>query len=274
MARLDLFVALLGAAALASCGSDSGEADVPRATSTAAPTNPATTAPTSPPTTPAAPEDEGPRVTRSSEVIGRSVEGRALRVRVVESPPARRDVLVVGSVHGDEPAGVTITRRLRRVTPPPGVALWILDLANPDGFRRETRQNARGVDLNRNFPFRWRPLSRGTFYSGPRPLSEPESRALHRFLGLLAPDVSIWYHQHAELVDASGGDPRIERRYARLVGLPYKKFIRPPGSITSWQNHTYPGDTAFVVELPAGPLSRSSARRHARAVLALAREGG
>ena len=127
------------------------------------------------------------------------------------------------------------------------------------------------MDLNRNFPYRWRPLPRGTYYSGPHPLSEPEARAIHSFILRQRPALSIWYHQHANLVDRSGGDPAIERRYARLVGMRFELFDRPPGSITSWQNHTFPGTTAFVVELPAGRLSAAATARHARAVLALAR---
>jgi protein MpaA len=210
------------------------------------------------------------RPATSSQIIGRSVQGRAIRaVRIGRGDVA---VLVVGCIHGDERAGRAVVARLRAARPPAGVSLWLVDLANPDGCRAGTRQNASGVDLNRNFPYRWRRLPRGTYYSGTGPLSEPEARALHGFLGAVRPAISIWYHQHARLVDASGGDPRVERRYARLVGLPYKRFARPPGSITSWQNRTFPRDTAFVVELPAGALTAGAARRHARAVLTVARE--
>ncbi|MFL5834681.1 MAG: N-acetylmuramoyl-L-alanine amidase, partial [Solirubrobacterales bacterium] len=43
------------------------------------------------------------------------------------------------------------------------------------------------------------------------------------------------------------------------------------GTAVSWQNHTFPGDSAFVVELPGGALPPAGVTRHARAVLALAR---
>jgi hypothetical protein len=43
-----------------------------------------------------------------------------------------------------------------------------------------------------------------------------------------------------------------------------------PGSITGWQDHTYPRDTAFVVELPPGRLTPSAVARHVAAILALA----
>jgi len=92
-------------------------------------------------------------------------------------------------------------------------------------------------------------------------------RVVRRF----RPTVSIWYHQHARLVDASGGDPRIERAYARMVGLPVRNFGRFPGSITGWQNSAYSRDTAFVVELPGGRLPSRSLDRHVAAVLRLAK---
>ena len=149
-------------------------------------------------------------------VLGRSVEGRGIVAHVVGSPSAPRRILVVGCVHGNERAGEAITRRLRTVTPPAGSALWLVDEFNPDGCLRGTRQNAHGVDLNRNSPWHWRPLEQpgGTFYSGIAPLSEPESRAIHALVARLRPEISIWYHQHASLVDdSSGGSSAIEGRY-------------------------------------------------------------
>jgi hypothetical protein len=86
----------------------------------------------------------------------------------------------------------------------------------------------------------------------------------------LHPAVSIWYHQHASLVDdSSGGSLAIESHYAHAVGLPRRNYGVFPGSITTWQDVTYPRDTAFVVELPPGPLPAASIARHVAAILAL-----
>ncbi len=206
--------------------------------------------------------------------FGRSVLGRALVARVVGDPGARHRVLVVGCVHGDERAGEAVTRRLRHARPPRGTALWLVDEINPDGCHAGTRGNAHGVDLNRNAPWRWRPLG-GIYYAGPRALSEPESRAIAALVRRVHPAVTIWYHQHAALVDPAGGDVRVERRYAQRVGLPLRDFHSGlTGIWTGWQNATRRRATAFVVELPPGALDAAAVARHTGAVLDAARRVG
>jgi protein MpaA len=222
------------------------------------------------PSAPGAAAPERPLVRDS--VLGRSVEGRAIRLTRVGDPRAARRVLVVGAIHGNEPAGGAVIRALRRGPVPAGVQLWLIGNLNPDGAAAGTRQNAHGVDLNRNFPDGWRAQGRpfDTYYSGPRPLSEPESRLAARLIRRLRPSVTVWYHQALALVDRGTADPALARRYARLSGLPVRRLGFLPGVATRWQNHLLPGAGAFVVELPAGPLSPARARRHARAVRAVA----
>jgi N-acetylmuramoyl-L-alanine amidase-like protein/zinc carboxypeptidase len=207
-----------------------------------------------------------------TERVGTSAQGRAITALRVGSPSARRIVLVVGEIHGTERAGIAVTRRLRSVRPPRGTALLLIDRINPDGAAKGTRHNARGVDLNRNFPFAWHGIGKpfDTYYPGPAPLSEPESLAATRLISRVRPRVTIWFHQMMRLVDRSGGDRFLERLYSRRSRLPYRTIAPLPGTATRWQNHTFPKDTAFVVELPAGSLSRAAVRRHASAVRAVA----
>lgn len=203
-------------------------------------------------------------------VLGHSVDGRPIVAFELGDPHSLRKVLVVGCVHGDEPAGTAVTSRLLTLAPPPGVDLWVVPSFNPDGQRSGARGNARGVDLNRNFPYRWRPLT-GVYYSGSRPLSEPESRTAYRLLRRLRPAISIWFHQHLDVVDVPGRNSALERRFARLVGLPAASLPRQPGSIVTWENAAYPRGSAFVVELPAGQLTASRAALFAGAIEAIAR---
>ena len=209
-----------------------------------------------------------------SRTIGYSVEHRAVPIVVVGDPHAPHPVLVVGCIHGNETAGIAVAHRLAAGPAPRGTALWIIPDLNPDGVAAGTRQNAHGVDLNRNFPYRWKALyAKGDLqYQGSRPLSEPESRLVHRLILRLKPRLSIWFHQPQGLIDLSGGNARIERRFADLSRLPLRQLTRYPGSAPTWQNHTFPDSTAFVVELPPGRPSRDGVARYAGAVLRVASE--
>jgi N-acetylmuramoyl-L-alanine amidase len=179
-------------------------------------------------------------------------------------------LLLVGSVHGNERAGEAVIERLRRSRPPRGTAFWLIPQANPDGAAAGSRHNAAGVDLNRNFPYRWREQD-GVYESGGGPASEPETQALQRFVERERPRVTVWYHQALRMVVKSSGDPVLEHTYSRASGLPRRRLPAYHGTATSWQNTSFDGDSAFVVELPGGALPRAGVRRHARAVLGLAR---
>jgi len=206
-------------------------------------------------------------------LTGRSVEGR----RIVAVRRGRADapirLLVSGSTHGTEPAGHAIVARLRKMTPPDGVQVWTVRSFNPDGAARGTRQNARGVDLNRNFPYRWRAAGRpwDTYYPGPSPASEPETRAEMRLIRRLEPQLTIHFHQALQLVDlTSGADSELVRYYARRTGLPARRLPYYRGTVTSWQNRGLDEGSAFVVELSAGALTPRRVQRHAYAALGTA----
>jgi N-acetylmuramoyl-L-alanine amidase/Zinc carboxypeptidase len=207
----------------------------------------------------------------AAALTGSSVEGRPLVAAHRGDPSAPRRVLVVGAVHGDEPGGRRIARAVLRATPPRGVQVWVVRDLNPDGSRRATRQNVRGVDLNRNFPHRWRRGARGRYWPGPRPASEPETRWAMRITRRIRPHVTVWLHQpYGFVVPAAGADRAIVRRYARAARLPVRRLPRYRGTAAGWQNALLPGGGAFVVELPAGRPGRATVRRHVRAVWAAA----
>ena len=205
-----------------------------------------------------------------TEVVGRSAQGRPIRALRVGRPRARVNLLVVGAVHGNELAGQAVVRRLARTRPPRGTAFWLVEDANPDGVRAGSRHNANGVDLNRNFSYRWAPLD-GTYESGAGAASEPETRALQAFIDRIRPRVTLWYHQALRMVVKGKGDPALEKLYSRVSGLPRRRLPAYTGTATSWQNDRYPDDTAFVVELPGGALGAAGVARNTRAVRALAR---
>jgi protein MpaA len=201
--------------------------------------------------------------------IGTSVRGAAITAVRAGDMGSSTHALVVGCIHGNECAGTAVTRILARSSPT--ADLWVVPNLNPDGFALGRRQNARGVDLNRNFPSEWRAGGRpwDPEYSGPRPLSEPETRTALRLIRRVKPSVTIWFHQPQSLVRAWGQSVPAARRYARLAGMSFRAIRWPRGTAPNWQNHRFPGTSSFVVELPAGPLTPAAANRQARVVLAL-----
>jgi protein MpaA len=200
--------------------------------------------------------------------LGKSVNGREINAIELGDPDAKRKILVIGEIHGDERAGTAIVEALARGPEVEGADVWIIPSLNPDGAASRTRQNARGVDLNRNFPWRWHRDGEAfdQQYSGPRVLSEPESRIAHKLILELRPEITIWFHQPLGVVDFAGGDRRIERRFARFTGLPARRLARYRGSAASWQNTRLKESTAIVAELPAGRLSNAKKLFYARAI--------
>ena len=213
--------------------------------------------------------------------VGMSIEGRPITA-VRRGDPDGRRVLVFGVIHGDEQAGLQIVALLRRLTVPAGVDLYLVDSMNPDGVANDTRGNANGVDLNRNFPYNWGPLAQpGDWqYAGPSAASEPETQAIVGLISALRPDLVIWYHQDAYSIGpGQGRDGAIRARYAELTGLPMEAVTGGTytGVAAQWARQELAGNAprpgvAFIVEL--GPtLSDDEARVHAEAVMTIAGDG-
>ncbi len=200
----------------------------------------------------------------ASAEVGTSTLGQSIRAFRLGRGPAR--VLVIGCVHGDECAGSVVATRLLHARPPDKGSIWVVPDLNPDGHAAKRRTNARGVDLNRNFPGTWRALAA----SGAAPASEIETKTAMRLARRLRPNVTIWFHQPQALVRATGASIGVARRFARLARMRFRVLPRPPGSATDWQHAALPRTRAFVVELPRGELGIREAGRYSRAILRLA----
>jgi protein MpaA len=185
--------------------------------------------------------------------IGHSVRGRPIRAwRLGE--PGKRPMVLISTMHGNEPHTRRILETLRDGRAIRGVDLWVIPTYNPDGLARHTRRNARGVDLNRNFPFKWADLD-GNYESGPRPASEPETRAVMAFLREVDPRRVLSFHQPLVGVDTDTKDAGFARRVARALRLPRKTLDCGGlchGTMTMWFNHHFAG-SALTVEYGARP---------------------
>lgn len=202
-----------------------------------------------------------------TQTIGRSVKGRALQVRVVgDLKNAKRRVLVLGCIHGNECAGLPILSSVGRSTPPKGVAYVLHARPNPDGAVAGTRHNARRVDLNRN-AIGWCKAHRPghVYYPGPGALSEPESLALHDLIRSMRPTAFISFHQALRCVDYAGRGGHWAPVYARICGLPVKVLPAHRGSIATWLGRRYPSMVSLTVEL-SRPAPRAMLDRNIKAV--------
>lgn len=238
-----------------------------------------------------------------TECLGRTHEGRdivALRIPPLE--PTRKRILLIGGHHARERIAVEIPWLIgahvvsAQMTGAPiaalrGVELMIIPMLNPDGhawlaqdeYRWSWRKNRSlqvggiGVDLNRNYPWRFGcgdgdDVAISPYYRGRSALSELETQAMKRLFDRLTIDALISYHsfgQHILYPWASehyaGGDARIDALIAvatemacasRAVGADYDAIPASRvtgdivgGEIGDWAIRAY-GINALAVELP------------------------
>ncbi len=215
------------------------------------------------------------------ERFGSTVQGRPLLA--LDLGGTGPVAVVTAGLHGIEHIGVQVALQVAQQGPIDGVHLYVLPVLNPDGFAlthaeagtgpvRRYRKNARGVDLNRNFPIPGGlrpsrlPFAGGTdpdssTYRGPHALSEPESAAVtawmeehrpilsvncHSFMGALIP-ARVWTWRHWSTYS------RLCRAFRRpQPGLGYVRLSTPlfdvfTGELEDWQHHSL-GCWAVCVE--------------------------
>ena len=194
--------------------------------------------------------------------VGTSVEGKSIEACQLNgsNPEAENTLLVIGTIHGDEPDGTRVIDELESTGAPTDTNIWLIRDGNPDGADLATRRNANGVDLNRNFPIKWvasDPEART--YSGPSPASEPETLALMNAVETIKPTRVVVFHQPYELIDCPPERPAtISDRLSQLTGyksecIPGERSGSPTntytGTFTIWVNSTFPETTAVTFEL-------------------------
>jgi hypothetical protein len=134
-------------------------------------------------------------------------------------------IALVGTIHAGESGPELIIPAVERLLTDHAdllsqVGVAILPNVNVDNRERlikgcpwYLRTNARGVDINRNFNANWKQVDRNygfvaddpdaMTYRGPRPKSEPETRAIIRFLNAARPQAVLSYHWLASITGAN-----------------------------------------------------------------------
>lgn len=198
-----------------------------------------------------------------SSSYGASVDGVPLSVYLPDGGNA--EIVIMASIHGDEAETTVVVSEALRCLPPGDLRAAVILCANPDGMLRGTRCNARGVDLNRNFPTsNWsaEPVcykSRASdardiaLSPGAEPASEPETKALLALLDRLQPRAVVSLHAALACVD-DAGPSHLGRQLAERTGLPLWTDIGypTPGSMGTWAGER--GLSLVTLELEAASL--------------------
>jgi len=185
-----------------------------------------------------------------------AVKGYSVRNRPIKSAvlgDGRDVVLIMASIHGNEPAGTPLVE---------GLNLWLLEhpeelegrtvvlmpVVNPDGMAARSRRNANNVDLNRNFPAANHRVKQG--YS-PSPLSEPESRIIMETICRHWPARVVSIHQGLDCIDPDGPAMVLAEKMADKCHLGICDLKTYPGSFGSFVGTTL-GKPIITLELPRG----------------------
>ncbi len=184
---------------------------------------------------------------------------------------APKRVLILGGIHGDELSSVAVVFQwieLLKSGRYDRYSWRVLPLTNPDGLfaRPATRVNARGVDLNRNFPSPqwssqalsyWKDKTRSDKrrYPGPEAASEPETRWIVEQIEQYQPDAIITVHAPYGVLDFDGPqDPPKKLGYLRLQPLGIY-----PGSLGDYAGLSLKLPV-ITLELPQAHLSPSASQ--------------
>ncbi len=176
-------------------------------------------------------------VTSDSTVIGQSVRGRPIEVGCAgpAAAEASATVLLVAGIHtGGEAITTTLALEFAEATwrgefsLPDGTRLCVLPVLNPDGIAEDLHTNARGVDLNRNWPAddwqqdAYHPET-GPVSGGSAPLSEPETRALFEYVRTTQPSAVVVLHCCGSLVEANSQPLAVDlaHAYGEAAGFDY-----------------------------------------------------
>ena len=226
-------------------------------------------------------------------VIGKSFLGREIyAVKLGEGAPVG---IAQYAIHGRE----FITAELAFAHYQRGIykgSVWLIPLVNPDGALLSHRgldsvesaavkkrllawnggnedfslwkANARGVDLNVNFPARWGKGAKNVRtagaenYIGARPFSESETQALRDFTLKIKPDYTVSYHTKGEEIywyfyQSTRTCPRDKALAAAIsasTGYPLGEAVGSAGGYKDWciQRLKIP---AFTVEAGEDKLS-------------------
>lgn len=187
---------------------------------------------------------------------GKSVSGDPILAYKSEKKSDKYTYLMAG-VHGDEVEGVYVLKKLfdwLKENDTLDKPIIVIPILNVDGHRSNSRVNAHGVDLNRNFPsICWEATVKEEKYNpGPRPLSEPENIFLEKLFKKFPPKEVITFHSWVPMLNYNGDCKDIAdflHQYNQYKVCDTIKGHKTPGSLGQYAPEKY-NCPVLTLELP------------------------
>lgn len=141
-----------------------------------------------------------------------------------------KTVLIIGVFHGEEPQGeYLINEYLKKDLSKIKNRLLIVPCLNPDGKALNKRQNANGVDLNRNFPTRnWKVTENKEYFGGDKPESEIETKFITEILNDYKIDAILTIHAPFKIVNYDGPAKELAEKISEITHYPVQADIGYP----------------------------------------------
>lgn len=168
----------------------------------------------------------------------RTSQNREIELIELPSDGKGKTVLIIGVFHGDEPQGEVLIRKfLEENRSFYKNRTLIIPCLNPDGKALGTRQNSKGIDLNRNFPTKNRKVIEDKqYYGGNIAASEIETRFIIDILEEFKPDFILSLHAPYRVVNYDGDAEEYAQKISEITGYPTEADIgyETPGSFGTY----------------------------------------
>jgi protein MpaA len=141
------------------------------------------------------------------------------------------DVIVIGVFHGDEPQGEFLIRKYIEKKQVSNL------LFVPKLNHNNSRVNANGVDLNRNFPTQnWELTEKNEYFGGIAPASEVETKFVIKLVEKYSPKAIITLHAPYKVVNYYGPAEDLAKKISDIINYPVEPSIGypTPGSFGTW----------------------------------------
>ena len=183
----------------------------------------------------------------------KSEKGKDIELFEMTSEKKLKTVFIIGVFHGDEPQGEVLIRKfINKYKKQPENKILLIPCLNPDGKELNTRQNANGTDLNRNFPTKnYIVTDDEHYYGGKEPASEAETKFMMKIIDEYKPDFILSLHAPYRVVNYDGPAKNYAEDISKLTGYPVEEDIGYP---TPGSFGTYAGKErqipTITLELP------------------------